>query len=479
MPTETSMSDPLGARTTTGKALRANLDLKIYGTFAEIGAGQEVARHFFQAGRASQTIAKTISAYDMIYSDEIYGKEKNGRYVCESRLNRMLEKEYSLLIRRLGESRGSKTTFFAYANTVATGTAETPKCHGWMGVRFQTKPGGEYNDIILHVRMIDRQRLLQQEALGMLGVNLVYSAFYHSHNHTEFIDYLVDGLKKGQVVLDVVKFVGPDLKHFNNKKMNLELVKKGLAEAVLFGPPTDNGSDHVLNISDTVWGKGLLIQRGFYRPITLTHLEVMNKGHEQLKLEMKNQKLKSSDVITIMEITSEFEIDIDDFWHRVQVITDLGYYVLISNFKYFYEMKRFFRNYTQAPLVIVMSSRHLQDVFDPDKYKQLDGHIFEALGKLLDAQTKLYIYPHKTPELCLTTKTFFPDKTVSHLYRHFIENSQVLDISGCDDSETYYHSSDVKKMIENKEKGWEKLVPEMVADYLKKHKLWGYSKTSK
>ncbi|MBL7545940.1 MAG: hypothetical protein JNL11_19130 [Bdellovibrionaceae bacterium] len=470
------MSDQTGSRTTAGKALRVNLDLNIYGAFAEIGAGQEVARHFFQAGRASQTIAKTISAYDMIYSDEIYGKEKNGRYVCESRLNRMLEKEYSLLLRRLNEHRGGKTTFFSYANTVATGSAETPKCHGWMGIRFQKKPGGEFNDIVLHVRMMDRHRLQQQEALGMLGVNLVYSAFYHNQNPSDFMTFLVDGLKKGQIVIDVIKFAGPDLKHFNNKKMNLELVKRGLAEAVLFAPQNGIGSDDVATISDTVWGKGLLIQRGFYRPVTQTHLDVMSKGFEQLKSEIKAQKIKASDTIQILEITSEFDIDVDEFWHRVQIITSLGYYVLISNFKYFYEMKRFFRNYTQAPLVMVMSARHLQELFDPDKYKQLEGHIFEALGKLLDEQTKLYIYPHKNDLLCLTTKSFFPDKKVNHLYRHFIENSQILDISGCDDTETYFHSSDVQKKIETKEKGWEKLVPAPVAEYLKKNKLWGYAK---
>lgn len=471
------LTEALGSRTTTGKALRVNLDMNIYGAFAEIGAGQEVARHFFQAGRASQTIAKTISAYDMIYSDEIYGKEKSGRYVVESRLNRMLEKEYSLLIKRLNDHRGSKTTFFSYANTVATGSAESPKCHGWMGIRFQKKPGAEHNDIIMHVRMMDQRRLQQQEALGMLGVNLVYSAFYHTEDPSDFMDFLVDGLKQGQIVIDVIKFSGPALKHFNNQKMNLELVKRGLAEAVLFGPQVGLGSDTVLNIADTVWGKGLLIQRGFYRPITQTHLDVMSKGFEQLKHEMKSQKLKSSDIFPIMEITSEFDIDVEEFWHRVQVITNLGYYVLISNFKYFYELKKFFRNYTQAPLVMVMSARHLENLFDAEKYKQLEGHIFEALGRLLDSQTKLYIYPHKNELMCLTTKSFFPGKNVNHLYRHFVENAQILDISGCDDTDTYTHSSDVQKMIEKKEKGWEKLVPEQVADYLKKHKLWGFGKT--
>jgi hypothetical protein len=271
----------------------------------------------------------------MIYSDEIYGKEKNGRYVVESRLNRMLEKEYSLLQRRLNEHRGNKTTFFAYANTVATGSAESPKCHGWMGIRFQKKPGAEHNDIILHVRMMDQRRLQQQEALGLLGVNLVYSAFYHSGDPNDFMNFLVDGLKQGQIIIDVIKFKGPAFKNFNNQKMNIDLVKRGLAEAVLFGPQSGTGSDSVLNIADTVWGKGLLIQRGFYRPITQTHLDVMSKGYEQLKHEIRQQKLKSSDIFPIMEITSEFDIDGEEFWHRVQIITSLGYYVLISNFKYF------------------------------------------------------------------------------------------------------------------------------------------------
>lgn len=468
------MADSNEFKTTVSKALKVNLDQKIYGTFAEIGAGQEVARHFFQAGRASQTIAKTISAYDMIYSDEIYGKEKSGRYVCESRLNKMLDKEYALLLKRLDPHRGDKTTFFAYANTVTTGSAETPKCHGWMGIRFQTKPKGPFNDIIMHVRMQDKLRLQQQEALGVLGVNLVYSAFYANQKTDEFMTSLVDVLKKGQIQIDVIKFSGPDLAHFDNRKMNLELVKHHLAEAVLFAPKSAAGGDQILNISDTVWGKGLIIQRGFYRPITNSHLDVLNKGHEQLKLEMKSQKLKPSDIIPILEISSEFGIETDDFINRLDIITGLGYHLLVSNFKYFYEMKHFFRKYTQSPFVIVMSARHLQELFDASKYKNLEGGIFEALGKLLDEQTKLYIYPHKTNEVCLTTKSFFPPKDVNHLYRHFIETSQVMDISGCDNTETYYHSSDVKKMIEDKNKIWEKLVPELAKDFIKKYKLWGF-----
>ncbi len=462
------------AKTMNEKAQRLNLDPAIYGTFAEIGAGQEVARHFFQAGKASQTIAKTMSAYDMIFSDEIYGKEKNGRYVCESRLNKMLEKESSLLLKRLDLHRGEKTTFFSYANTVMTGTSEVPKCHGWMGIRFQKTPRGPWNDIILHVRMQDKLRLQQQETLGILGVNLVYSAFFSTDSTESFVPTLVSGLKKGQVLIDVIKLTGSDLALFDNRKMNLELVKHGLAEAVLFGPKNKNNDEQILNISDTVWSKGLILQHGFYRPLSLSHIDVLNKGHEQLILEMKGQKLKSSDIIPMFEISTEFGLDIEDFIHRIEIITSLGFHLLISNFKYLYEMKHFFRKFTKAPIVFVMSAKHLEEIFDPEKYLNLDGGIFEALGKLMDDQTKLYIYPHASAESCLTTKSFFPPKNATHLYQHFLENAHVLDISTCDESQLYYRSSEINKMISEKNRKWEELVPEFAKNYIKKNKLWNY-----
>ncbi|MGZ3786286.1 MAG: hypothetical protein ACXWR0_17600, partial [Bdellovibrio sp.] len=271
------MSDALSSETITGKALRINKDASRYGVFAEIGAGQEVARHFFQAGKASQTIAKTISAYDMIVSDDIYGKEESGRYVCESRLKKMLSHEYNLLIDRLAPSRGDKSCFFTFANTVATASYGTLKqSHGWMGVRFQTKSGGDFNDIVLHVRMLDRHRLQQQEALGVLGVNLLSCAFYHLDKPDEFITYLADGLKEEQIVIDVIKFEGQDLQHFDYRLMNLELVRRGLAEAILFSP-----NNEILNISDAVYGQSLLIQRGTFRPVTITHLDVLQKGLAQ------------------------------------------------------------------------------------------------------------------------------------------------------------------------------------------------------
>lgn len=447
------------------KAQQINLDPEKYGTFAEIGAGQEVARHFFLAGKASQTIAKTISAYDMIYSDEIYGKEKNGRYVVKSRLMKMLDKEFSLILRRLQEHRGNRSTFFAFANTVATGSSETPRCHGWMGIRFQTKPGGPAHDVILHVRMMDRQRLQQQDSLGVLGTNLVHSAFFHRKTAAEFVDHLVDNLKQGQIIIDYFEATGPDLKHFDNRRINIELVKRGLAEAVLF-----EADQTIATIGDAVYGKSLLIQRGHYRPMTISHWDMMEKGLNQQKIDVKDLKMKSQDLMTLNEIEISTESDIDDIMMRVESLSALGLRTLVTNFPLYYQMKSFFRKYTQAPMILVMSASHLDKIFDPQHYKNLEGGIFEGLGKLLDENTRLYIYPYKTDKICLTAGVYFPSKETKKLFEHFKENGLILDISGCDQSIHFYHSDEIRKLITKKDKQWEKLVPENLVSFIKEKK---------
>ncbi len=456
--------------TSAAKALRVNLDLERYGTFAEIGAGQEVARHFFQAGRASQTIAKTISAYDMIYSDEIYGKEKNGRYVCESRLVKMLEKESNLLLRRLDTHRGDKTCFFAFANTVATGTAESPKCHGWMGIRFQNEVHGPFNDITLHIRMTDKHRLQQQETLGVLGVNLVYGAFYHSKDMNDFITHLVDNIKTGQLMIDAIKFQGPHFKNFDTRIANLELVNRGLSEVVLFSPQME-----ILTIGDVVYGKSVLLQRGSFRPVTNTHLDVLEKGMQQLKLQLKENNSKSTEIVPLMEITARKEkMDTADYLTRVESLASLGFLTMVSRFNLFYELKTFFRKYTQNEFVILMSALHLEKILDETHYQHLEGGIFEGLGKLFDAKTNLYIYPHKTDKLCTTAKTFNPAPNVVGLYKLFSEKKQIRDISGCDEAAIYHHSNDIQKLLKKKDKDWEKLVPLEVRKKIISEKIFGY-----
>ncbi|MEK2688178.1 hypothetical protein [Bdellovibrio sp. GT3] len=461
--------------TTVSKALKINNDLSRYGAFAEIGAGQEVARHFFQAGKASQTIAKTISAYDMIVSDEIYGREANGRYVCEPRLEKMLDHEYKLLIERLSAPRGGSTCFFSFASTVATASVSSNKqSHGWMGVRFQATPGGPANEIILHVRMLDRHRLQQQESLGILGVNLLFCAFYGLADTDSFVPSLVENLKEGQVVIDVIKFNGPAVAHFDNRLMNLELVRRGLAEAIMFSPKNE-----ILNVADAVYGKSLLIQRGTFRPVTSTHIDVIQKGITQMKADVKNMEGKDLEVLPVMELTmhnltTDGHVNESDFLARVEVLTSLGYHVMISNFRLFYMLKRFIRRYNQNLMALIIGASHLEKLFEESHYKNLEGGLLEGLGKLLEQKTKVYVYPHKTPDLCMTTKSFFPKAHLRHIYAYFVESKQIVDVSGCDETADYLHSSDVIKMIESGDSRWEQFVPQKVVSAIKSQKLFGF-----
>ena len=453
---------------TLQKARQINSVARIYGTFAEIGAGQEVARFFFQAGQASKTIAKTISAYDMIYSDEIYGKEKSGRYVCESRVLKMLDKEYSLLHRRLDEARGESTTFFAFANTVATGDGIKKYSHGWMGVRFQTKAKGPANDIILHVRLLDRVRLHQQETLGVLGVNLVHAAFMQSANPQSFITSLVQDLKPGQVAIDFIRVTGPDMAHFNNHLLNLELVRRNLTEAILFGPDGE-----ILNISDELYQKPLLIQRGTFKPPTNTHIDVLEKGCNQFKADFKKDPMVLFE-LTMNSMTEAAPPEEQDALDRVKALCSLKRHVLVSNFRLFYRLKKFLRSFTQEPVIMILGASHLHRLFSREHYADLEGGLLEGMGRLLDEKTGLFVYPHKTVESCMTTKSFFPEPELLKIYQYFIERKQIKDISGCDETGEYLHSADVQKMILEKNPRWRECVPASVRTLIEKEKLFNF-----
>lgn len=458
------------AKSTIEKALWINRNPQVYGTFAEIGAGQEVARYFFQAGQASQTIAKTISAYDMIYSDEIYGKEKSGRYVCESRVLKMLDKEFNLLIKRLGPTRGDRTTFFALANTVATSGGKKRYSHGWMGIRFQTRPQGPANDIVIHLRLQDKYRLMQQEALGVLGTNLVDAAFEKLNQPEDFVDALVENLKQGQVSIDFLRFSGPDLAHFNNHLINLELVTKSLAEAVLFGP-----DQSILNISDECFNKSILLQRGIFRPVTTTHLDVLDKGMKHFKKEYKKDPLVLYE-LTMKSLAPDGNINEKDFLDRVRSLCALGKHVLVSGFDLYYQLKQSLAQYTEEPLIIICGASHLDRLFHEEYYRHLEGGLLEGLAKLFDHKTKMYIYPHKTETTCMTTRSFFPPTKYLKIYQYFLETQNIVDISGCDETKDYLHSDYVRDLILAKDPHWKDCVPEVVRELIEKENLFGLLK---
>ncbi|MBX3021960.1 MAG: hypothetical protein KF799_09815 [Bdellovibrionales bacterium] len=456
----------------TKKALQVNLDDTIYGTFAEIGAGQEVARHFFQAGRASHTIAKTISAYDMTFSDEIYGKA--GRYVCEERVVSMLDYEFGLLQERLRAKRGSNTRFFAFANTVATASSdeELGKSHGWMGVRFQVEPGGAYNDIILHVKLWDRFRLQQQETLGILGVNLIHMAFFPPEKPEDRIAYLIEALNTKRVEVNMIRFRGPDLQHLDNRLMSLELVKSHLTEAVMF-----DAKSQVQHVGDALFRKAVLVQRGTYRPITSSNLEIAHKVTDQFK---RHPLLEGAEPKVLFEITMNSltgdagAVDDEDFLHRVDTLTALGQEVLVSNFSLFYQMKSFLRQYTDRAIGIVVGASLLPKMFDEQFYKELPGGILEGMSRLFDDKTRMFVYPFKDDTLCSTAKTFNPEPKLQSLYKYLTGNEMITDILQCDDIDTSVHSSDVREMLAKRDPQWINLVPPEVRKLIEERQLFGY-----
>lgn len=454
------------------KALQVNLDDSIYGTFAEIGAGQEVARHFFQAGRASHTVAKTISAYDMTFSDEIYGKEN--RYVCEARLMKMLDKEFSLLQARLKSQRGDKTRFFAFADTVSTGTNEdlSAKSHGWMGIRFQTKPGGPANDIILHVKLWDKFRLPQQEALGTLGVNLIHMAFFPPERPEDRISQLIDSLNTKRIEVNMLRFSGPDLPHLNNRLLSLELVKQHLTDAVLFAP-----SGAVLHAADALFRQPILIQRGTYRPVTNSNVAILDKVVAQFA---KHPLVAGAKPRVLFEITinslsgNAGAIDDEDFLHRVDTLAALGHEVLLSNFKLFYQMKSFLRLCSNEALGIVIGASLLPKVFNEDHYQHLPGGILEAMSRMFDDKTRLFVFPDKTSTTCTTASTYNPNPKLQYLYKHLMSNHLIEDVLNCDEVDATIHSEDVRKMLQTGDAKWKKLVPEKARQLIEERQLFGY-----
>lgn len=387
-------------QTTLDKALSVNIDPMIYGTFAEIGAGQEVARCFFLAGKASQTIAKTMSAYDMIFSDEIYGKEKSGRYVCESRLDKMLDKEFQLLHRRLDSVRGASTKFFAFADTVATGDQKKKYSHGWLGIRFQAHPQGEANDIVMHVRILDKYRLQQQEVLGVLGTNLVYAAFNDTQDHKKLIGSLMENLKAGQVAIDFVRIAGPDLAHLHNSLIGLELVRRGLTESILFSP-----DEKIVDISDTLFNKPLLVQRGLFRPVTKTHIEVLGYGEKHFKKTFQIEPMTLFE-LSMYQAEASDKIDEKEFLGRVNSLCMLGHYVLVSKFFLYYKLKRFLRSYTSAPIALIVGAYHLGGLFDEQHYADLDGGLLEGLGKLFGFNHQNFCLSEQNRDLLYDLQNF-------------------------------------------------------------------------
>lgn len=462
---------------TTRKALFINLDDTIFGTFAEIGGGQEVARCFFRSGGASGTIARTISAYDMVFSDTLYGKTPARRYVSEERLLQMLDIEYQNLVDLLGPERGEGTRFFAFADTVTTlNFRKDNEAHGWLGVRFQLRPQSPPNEVILHVRLLENDSLLQQQTLGSLGVNLIYACFYNYQYPNSFLKSLLESISEDRVEIDMIRMHGPELDYVDNRLLAVQLVKNGMTPVTMF-----DRHGQVQQPADLLYKKNIMVLRGSFRPITYTGFDMLRSGFglfkEDVGFDRKNTLVLCE--ITLRNLMEAGEFDERDFLDRVDILSGMGQTVMVSNFREFYKLAGWFRRFNIRNIRMIMGAETFRNVLDKKYYRHLRGGIMEAFGRLFMENLKVYLYPalaeNETGILC--TSNLPVPKELSHLFNHLVDNGFILDIPNCRKEVLPYYSHVVMKKMKDADPEWEKMVPRYVSAFIKEKNLFGYRNT--
>jgi hypothetical protein len=459
--------------TTREKAFSINLDSGRYGTFAEIGAGQEVVRWFFQAGGAAGTISKSISAYDMQVSDAIYGN--CDRYVSRQRLESMLEYEQGLNRERLEEQRGESSSFFAFADTVsARNYLGTNECHAWMGIRFQAEPHAEDSVIVIHVRMLDDNNPDQQEALGIVGVNLIHGAYTCHSDPKSLLASLSDGLSAGRIEVDMIDVSGAAFADVDNRVLTLRLVQLGLTGAAMFA-----ADGTVLQPSEALRKRRLLVQRGRFRPVTHVNVDMLQAAQQQFDTMCERD---DGEILPIMEISmhnlrEDSEVCLEDFVSRAEVISTTGCVVMISDFQEYHRLVSYLSRYTDRPIGLAMGLASLESLFDEKYYDDLDGGILESFGRLFKEQLKLLVYPRKDERKdvveCLDSLALCDSR--QHLLDYLRTRGVIVPLHDVSHEYLDIHSPDVLKMISSGSGEWIKMVPDSVAAIIKDQRLFGYA----
>jgi hypothetical protein len=455
------------------KALEVNLDPRRYGTFAEIGAGQEVVRWFFRVGGAAGTIAKSMSAYDMAVSDAIYGKAD--RYVCRQRLEAMLNHEHALNLDRLADARGTNTAFFAFADTVSARNFKgTNDCHGWMGVKFQSRPGDQDSQIILHVRMLDNENALQQEALGIVGVNLLYAAFFLYSDPEVLIESLLDGLTTQRIAIDMIEFSGIEFRQVDNRLMAMKLVQLGLSGAAMFDP-----KGTVLQPSEILYKRNVLVERGSFKPVCHVNIDMLRSAHEAFTKDLGDE----SEVLELMELTMRNlreeggQIDRADFLARADMLAASGKTVIISDYFEYYRLAAYLsRHMKGGKIAITMGAASLRELFDEKYYTGLEGGILESFGRLFKNDLRLYIYPlldQKSEEL-ITALNLQVAPGLRSLYSYLLDNGAIRQLENINRAYLRIFSRDALRKIRSGDASWETMVPPEVAAVIKKRRFLGY-----
>ena len=459
---------------TEQKALEINLNDKIYGTFAEIGAGQEVARYFFTVGAAAGTIAKTMSAYDKTYSDKIYGVEASGRYVCESRLYKMLDHEFDLMNTRLANERPD-TNFFIFADTIAAlNYSRTIKGDGWLGLRFQLSPQGETNDIVLHVKMKDNSTQLQAQAVGILGVNLLYACYHYNHDPEIMIQSLMDNLD-GRVEIDMIRITGPDFKDLDNRWLSLMMVKNKMTKVAMFGPDGQN-----VHGSEFLYKKHVLVVRGSFRPATLVNQDMINKSFEQFRNEADVDARKA---LVLTEITMDnlcggdmSALDEKDFLDRAEVLCAMGQTVVVSNCEQHQKLVTYLADFKVQKVGLVIGVKELLKVINSKYFDDKKKSLLMEFGELFTKKMKMYVYPsmQEGSEELMTCKNLPIPEGIKFLYKHLLEDGKIVDIENYDSDHLHIFSKQVLDMIQANDESWEKMVPTKVAKLIKEKYLFDY-----
>ena len=468
------MDKNVSSRSVSDKALRINLDEKKYGTIVEIGAGQEVARQFFLAGAAAGTIAKTMSAYDMKFSDAIYGVQEDGRYVSRARVSSMMEQEFDLVVERVGDIRSRSSRYFSYAATVAAKSfGRDNECHAWCGIRVQMYPGAEPSNITVHVRMLDDNAEAQQQALGVIGVNLIYAAYFYFENPKKMIDSLTDNIKNGRIEIDSIDFKGPYFEDVDNRAKNIHLIRSWKTRAIMIKP---DGS--VAVPAEMLYKKNVLTIRGSFRPVTNLNVDMIEQG---LKEFTTKEGVDLSNSVAIAEISlndshgNDTKVPEEDIIARVQLLNSLGYNVMVSDYTRYFSLRAYFRQYTKLQIGIVVGMINIGQIFDEDFYRGVEGGILEGFGKLFPDNTRLYIYPEldSDGELSDFNTVKVPDH-LRFLYRHLLENGFIAGIE-CSDRELFkIYSREILKLLPKGRGDWEKLVPKGAVDEIIKNRFFGY-----
>lgn len=459
---------------TKRKALMLNMDSSKYGTIAEIGGGQEVARAFFQAGGASGTIAKAISAYDKTFSDHLYNNGESGRYVSLGRLEKMLEAEYNEMNTVLGKKRSVDIKFFSFANTVETlNYHKDNQGHGWLGVKFELTKPEDPNEVVIHVRLLENDTLLQQNTLGTLGVNLIFACFYYHNKPNIFLQSLLDNLDNDRVEITMARMAGPDLKYVDNRLLCVQLVKYGMTPAVMF-----DRTGNVHQPADFLYKKNALVLRGRFRPITYVGFDILKTSYALFK---EDKNFSPNNTLQICEITlnnllEEGEINEQDFLDRVDLLNGMGQNVLVSNFQEFYRLVDYFNRFKLLNLRVILGVPTFKKVLEKKYYQNLRGGILEAMGRMFPDNTRFYIYPalDRSSGKILLVDDVDMEPDVRHIFNYLVDNRKIRNLRQAKTQWLHITPDEVLRLMHENDSKWETMVPKYVSKSIKEKKIFGF-----